>query len=173
MLRKLLQNICSVFSVNFQTTRLELTFITCTIKYFFTYLLDKDNTLFCYGILNLNFHSKKTKTKPNKDLTKLKIPCILSVGIDWYRFLLLPEVQFGCFFFLLLILGCTKPDGDTVPIGGTYADDCNTCTCRNDGTISCTDRVCSKLTEPYLPVKFVICPLLNVTLSYVPMVFYQ
>ena len=37
---------------------------------------------------------------------------------------------------------CEGPDGTIYTVGESYDSDCNTCTCQDDGTISCTDLGC-------------------------------
>ncbi|XP_065887637.1 uncharacterized protein [Dysidea avara] len=38
---------------------------------------------------------------------------------------------------------CALNDGRIIEIGGTYQDDCNTCTCVDSDNILCTQRECN------------------------------
>jgi hypothetical protein len=38
--------------------------------------------------------------------------------------------------------GCKAPGGTIVPVGGTFKNDCNTCTCGENGVAGCTEIAC-------------------------------
>lgn len=40
------------------------------------------------------------------------------------------------------VVTCEDTAGSIYQVGESYDDDCNTCTCQSDGTISCTDLGC-------------------------------